>query len=200
MNALGFSLVLIGLSCGCSKPPATVSPPVALPARLEEYFKQYCNDTGSLGIGFVAWHTYDYRFRQHLKQTQDPELKRLYVLRHLHGDVDWSLRDFEAGIIRTGKTSSRPLTLPEWQAARRRLLEQIEDLDAYAAFTNFVTISRDPFDHPDPVFERNWIEELRKKVSSITNAPEANNHGAANGSQPIRSESISTSSAAGARR
>jgi hypothetical protein len=148
-----------------------VSPPVLLPLRLESYFEQYCDYTGGMGIGFDARDTYDYRFRQHLKQNQDPEAKRLFVLQHLHQDVDGSLRRFEDGIVMTGKTSSRPLTLSEWQATRQEILRQLEDLATYAAFTNYWTGSQDLFDHPDPALEMHWIDELRQKMGTLTNAP-----------------------------
>src|SRR4051812_48351155 len=106
-------IALVLAASGCSKQPEHAASPstVTLPPRLDSYFEQYCDYTGSLGIGFVAWHTYDYRFRQHLKETHDPELKRLFVLQHLNRDVEFALNDFEKGIVRTGKTSSRPLTL-----------------------------------------------------------------------------------------
>jgi hypothetical protein len=145
-----------------------------------------------VGIGFVAWHTYDYRFRQHLKQTQDPELKRLYVLQNLHESVDRGLSDFEAGIKRTGKTSSRPLTQPEWQAKRHELLEQVEDLATYAAFTNFARArleripgrgpveERDLMDTKVPGQEEGWIDGLRQRITKVTNALAANKIAPAN--------------------
>jgi hypothetical protein len=165
-------LALILAASSCSKRPEQAAPPpsVALPPRLDSYFEQYCDYTGSLGIGFVAWHTYDYRFRQHLKATQDPELKRLYVLQNLHRDVEISLREFEAGIVVTGKTSSRPLTTSEWQDTRRHILQQIDDLAVYTAFTNFATVSHDLMDRSDPSLDASWVEELRETLRKITNA------------------------------
>jgi len=167
-------LVLVLTVSGCSKQPqqSALSSTATLPPRLDSYFEQYCDYTGSLGIGFVAWHTYDYRFRQHLKETHDPELKRLFVLQHLNRDVEWALDDFEKGIVRTGKTSSRPLTLSEWQDAQKRIRAQIDDLATYYAFTNFATTNLDLFDPPNPKLDSMWIEELRGKLQSITNAPE----------------------------
>lgn len=161
---------------GCSKQPqqAASSSTVVLPPRLDSYFEQYCDYTGGLGIEFVAAHTYDYRFRQHLKETHDPELKRLFVLQHLNRDVEWALDDFEKGIVRTGKTSSRPLTLSEWQDTQKKIQAQIDDLATYYAFTNYATTNRDPFDPPDPKLDSMWIEELRGKLQSVTNAPAAN--------------------------
>ena len=86
---------------GCASHSSHVSPAavVTLPTRLNSYFEDYCDYTGNLGIGFDPAHTYDYRFRQHLKQTQDPELKRFFVLRNLFRDVEIALRDFQAGIV-----------------------------------------------------------------------------------------------------
>jgi len=188
MKSLAHVLPLTVMLCGCSQsPPALpVTRQVELPPRLESYFKQYCNATGGMGIGSVAEHTYDYRFRQHLKHTQDPELKRLYVLQNLHQSVDWHLRDFEAGVS-TGKGSSRPLTPSEWQAARQRLLEQIEDLATYAAYTNFARARVERFseaveegdvmDLLVPGQDQRWIEVLRQR---ITNALAANKIAPAN--------------------
>ena len=166
---------LVALS-GCSKRSrqAASSSAVVLPPRLDSYFEQYCDYTGGMGIGFDASQTYDYRFRQHLKETHDPELKRLFVLQHLNRDVEWALDDFEKGIARTGKASSRPLTLPEWQATQKKIQAQIDDLATYYAFTNFATTNRDPIDPPDPKLDSMWFEELRGKLQSVTNAPAAN--------------------------
>lgn len=168
-------IALLLAASGCSKQLKQEAPPatVALPPRLDSYFEQYCDYTGGLGIGFVASHTYDYRFRQHLKETHDPELKRLFVLQHLHRDVEFALDDFEKGIVRTGKAASRPLTLSEWQDTQKKIQAQIDDLATYYAFTNFAT-NRDPFDPPDPELDSMWIEELRGKIRSVTNSPAAN--------------------------
>jgi len=176
MRPAVLSLALVLAASGCSKPPEQAAPPsaVALPPRLDSYFEQYCDYTGGLGIGFVAWHTYDYRFRQQLKETHDPELKRLYVLKHLHQSIEFALSYFEKGIVQTGKTSSRPLTFLEWQDTQKSIQAQIDDLATYNAFTNFVTTRGDPLDPPDPKLDAMWIEELRGKLRSITNAPAAN--------------------------
>jgi hypothetical protein len=164
------------LFTGCSRPspPSSQAAAVTLPPRLDSYFESYCDYTGGLGIGFDASHTYDYRFRQHLKTTHDPELKRLFVLQHLQRDVEFALDDFEKGIVRTGKTSSRPLSLSEWQDAQRNIQTQIDDLATYYTFTNFATVMRDPFDPPDPNMDSMWIDELREKLRNVTNAPAAN--------------------------
>lgn len=175
-------IALLVAASGCSKQPEKAAPPstFALPPRLDSYFEQYCDYTGGLGIGFVATHTYDYRFRQHLKKTHDPELKRLFVLQHLNRDVEWALDHFEKGIVRTGKSSARPLTLLEWEDTQKKIQAQIDDLATYYAFTNFATTNRDPFDPPDPKLDSTWIEEFREKLRSITNAPAANQGAAAN--------------------
>src|SRR5437660_661255 len=142
MKSIGVFTLLSAILLGCSgkTPPEKTAPvavQVALPDRLQSRFEGYCDYTGALGIGFLAWHTYDYRFRQQLKRTQDPELKRLYVLENLHRDTEAALDDLAKGIIRTGKTSSRPLTPAEWQAAYQRILQDVEDLAHYTAFTNY---------------------------------------------------------------
>lgn len=89
-----FALLL--LLAGCSPDqPRSLRPIAPLPEGLDSYFERYCDYTGGLGIGFVPSHTYDFRFRQRLKTTHDPELKRLFVLDHLHGEVEFALDDFQ---------------------------------------------------------------------------------------------------------
>jgi hypothetical protein len=100
-------------------------------SKLDTYFEQYCNYTGGLGIGFVASHTYDYKFRQHLKETKDTELKRLFVLQHLYRDVALDMRDYERGEIRVGKVEYRKMTKAETEAAKTRLLEMLDDLERF---------------------------------------------------------------------
>jgi hypothetical protein len=172
MKTITIFVAIIVLASGCSKaPPNKVqsrdSTSTVLPPRLDEYFRQYCDYTGSLGIGFCADHTYDYRFRQYLKKTEDPEVKRLYVLHHLHQSLDWAIRDFEKGIVMTGKTSSRPLTPEEWKETKHRLLGKIDDLSVYVAFTNHATSATDIFDQLDPDMDQEWIEEKRKKIEAV---------------------------------
>jgi len=205
MKSLGALTLLSITLVGCSEkpPPVASTPPIALqaalPDRLQSYFEAYCEDTGSLGIGFVAWHTYDYRFRQYLKRTQDPELKRLYVLENLHRYTEMALGDLEKGIMRTGKTSSRPLTAAEWQVAHEQISQQIEDLARYTAFTNYAIMTRDPMDSPDPhvMF---WVQGLRETLRSFTKAPGANPQGGANVGQPIGPETYRTPGTAAPRR
>lgn len=144
-----------------------------MPARLDSYFESYCDYTGGLGIGFDPSHTYDYRFRQRLKTTEDPELKRLFVLQNLHRDVEFALDDFEKGIVQTGKTSSRPLTLSEWQSTRRNIQTQIDDLATYTTFTDFASVGRDPLHPNDPRLDSMWIDDLRGRLRSVTNTPTA---------------------------
>ena len=168
-------LALVVAITGCSKESARVSPAApTLPSRLDLYFERYCDNTAGLGIGFDPSHTYDSRFRQHLKKTPDPELKRLFVLQHLYRDVEFDLNDFKAGIIRTGKVTSRPMTLPEWRSTRQSIQTQIDDLTAFVAFTNFTTVSRDPLDPAYLSIGVFWIEDLRGTLRSVTNAPADN--------------------------
>lgn len=178
--AISFALVLV--TSGCSDRPQSAAPSTTatLPPRLNSYFEQYCDYTGGMGIGFDASQTYDFRFRQHLKATQDPELKRLFVLQHLHRDVEFALRDFEQGILRTGKSSTRPLTPPEWRDTREAIESRIDDLATYYAFTNFATRYRDPLASHDPTLDSNRVEELRGDLRRISNAPTASEGDSAN--------------------
>ena len=169
------SLSLLALLVGCAGRPSRDRPAnSAVPPRLDSYFEDYCDYTGSLGIGFVPSHTWAYRFRHHLKTTKDPELKRLFVLQHLYPDVEAALHDFGAGMVRTGKSSSRPLTLEEWRRAQQDIRTKIDDLAAYSSFTNFASSSFDPMDPPDPSLDGTWIEELKERLQGITNAPAGN--------------------------
>jgi hypothetical protein len=164
-------VVLVIFFAGCAEAPRVNSRDAALPPRLNSYFETYCDYTGGLGIGFDPSHTYDYRFRQHLKTVHDPELKRLFVLQNLHRNVEFALNDFERGIMQTGKSSSRPLTLSEWQSTRQNIETQINDLVTYSAFTNFAVASNNPFDQSDSGLDVIWIDELRARLHSITNIP-----------------------------
>jgi hypothetical protein len=171
-------LALLLILAGCdSHPPPSSPPTAALPPGLDSYFKLYCGYTGGMGIGFVADHTYDYRFRQHLRMTSDPELKRLFVLEHLHRDVDIALDDFEKGIVMTGKSASVPLTPAEWQGTREKIEAQINDLAVYSAFTRFSTVSDDSMIPSDPNLDTAWLEELRERLRSVTLDPAANKTG-----------------------
>lgn len=157
---------------GCSKQSETAAPrSAAFPPRLQSYFEQYCDETGGLGIGFDSWHTYTYRFRQQLKMSDDPELKRLFVIQNLYRELDLALDNFEKGIVITGKSSSRPLTPSEWKGTQESIQTRINDLAAYVAFTNFARASYEPADHFDPGLERDWIQELRGRLTSVTNGP-----------------------------
>ena len=166
-------LLFIPLLFACTKHNQTgkSNAEVALPPRLQSYFEDYCGADGQLGIGFDASHTYDHRFRMRLSKTDDPELKRLYVLQHLHGEVEFGLENLKAGIKRTGLNSTRALTLDEWNKVREDLLVKINDLAAYSAFTNFATHEFDPRDRPDQYEDQRWLGELRQTFRSITNAP-----------------------------
>ena len=99
--------------------------------RLQMYFERYCDYVGGLGIGFVASHTYDYKFRQHLKTTDDQELKRLFVLQRLYLEVDLAMHDYEAGQIRIGKSEYRQMTADEKIDAKNLLLEKLQDLERF---------------------------------------------------------------------
>lgn len=100
-------------------------------SKFQEYFERYCDDDDSMGIGLDAWHTYDNKFRQHLKKTNDEELKRLFVLRHLYQYVDFALRDFEDGRIRIGKNMYRKMTDDEKENAKEQILEMLDDLEEF---------------------------------------------------------------------
>ena len=100
-------------------------------SKLQEYFDRYCDDDDSLGIGFVAWHTYDHKFRQHLKNTTDEELKRLFVLRHLYQHVDFALRNFEEDKIQIGKNMYRKMTDDEKKEYREDILGMLDDLEEF---------------------------------------------------------------------
>src|SRR3954470_19429951 len=89
-------------------------------AVLNRYFERYCDYTGNMGIGFVPSHTYDFAFRQHLKQTQDRELKRLFTLQRLSRDAEIAVDDFRKGVIDLGKGYTRPMTEEERALAKER--------------------------------------------------------------------------------
>jgi hypothetical protein len=126
-----------------------------------------------MGIGFDPEHTWDYRFRRRLKTTADPEIKRLFVLRHLYLEVKSDLRDFRAGTVRTGKASYRPITLGEWQKTREDIQRKIGDLTTYVSLTNFMSQSFDPLDSPESNSDSAWIQELSDDLRTISNAPPA---------------------------
>ncbi len=170
MKPLVLSTTLILMALGCTT-QRTAPHSSALPPRLDSYFEQYCDETGNMGIGFAGWDTYLYRFHQQLKTTQDPELKRLFVLANLHREVELALDDFEKGIVMTGQSSSRPLTLPEWMSTRQSIQTRIDDLAAFSTFTNFAKASSGPLGHSDPSLDKDWVEELHGKLRSVTNAP-----------------------------
>ena len=100
-------------------------------SKFQVYFDRYCDDDDSLGIGFVAWHTYDNKFRQHLKKTNDEELKRLFVLRHLYQHVDFALSNFEDDKIQIGKNMYRKMTGDEKKNAKEQILRMLDDLEEF---------------------------------------------------------------------
>jgi hypothetical protein len=152
---------------------------------LQSRFEEYCDGHGS--SGFEAWDTLDYQFRQRLKRTQDPELKRLYVLSKLHMQATLVVSGLENTVEAAGHGGSPPMTPSELHAAQQRILELIEELAAYTSFTNFATASRRPLDIADPAVNPKWVEELRARLRSLTSNPAANPQGEANGRQPSSS-------------
>jgi hypothetical protein len=130
MARLGGLFVLITCLCfGHNQTQAQDSPPKK--SKLDTYFEQYCDYTGGLGIGFVPSHTYDYKFRQHLRKTKDPELKRLFVLHHLYRDVEIAMDLYERGEIRVGKAEYRKMTPVEMESAKKDLVEMLDDLEKF---------------------------------------------------------------------
>ncbi len=125
------SLFVLVASLGCGTIVAMAQNVAPQKSKLDTYFEHYCDYTGGLGIRFVASHTYDYKFRQHLKETKDTELKRLFVLQHLYRDVDFDMRDYERGEIRVGKVKYRKMTKAEMEAAKTKLLEMLDDLEKF---------------------------------------------------------------------
>ena len=99
--------------------------------RLQTYFERYCDYTGGMGIGFVASHTYDHQFRQHLKKSEDFELKRLFVLQHLYRELDDVVSDYQDGRIRVGKVEYREMSDDEKLDAKNRIIEMLDDLTAF---------------------------------------------------------------------
>src|SRR5262245_34729458 len=79
-------------------------------AVLGRYFNDYCDYTGSLGIGFFPGPTYDYEFRQRLKKTTDMELKRLFVLKRLYIEAGQAISQFEMGLISVDRGETRKMT------------------------------------------------------------------------------------------
>lgn len=95
---------------------------------IDEYVEKYCDQTGNLGIGFVASHSYEHRFRQILKKTDDVELKRLYVLKHFCDGLERDIHDFEVGVVDLGKGEERAMTSEEKETIRHDLIEKLEIL------------------------------------------------------------------------
>lgn len=98
--------------------------------RLQKYFEGYCDYTGGMER-FIPGNNYDYEFRQHLKTTDDQELKRLFVLQHLYRDVDSAMRDYERGVVRVGKNQYDPMTAAKKLAVKRRLTATLDDLKSF---------------------------------------------------------------------
>ena len=124
------ALALALAFCGCTHTTPRREMPKA-DRKLDDYFQRYCGYTGNLGIGFVASHTYDYKYRQRLARTEDPELKRLYVLYHLYEDVDNDISELEQGKIRIGKNEWRDMSQEERDVARAKIVVCIDDLTRF---------------------------------------------------------------------
>ena len=81
-----------------------------------------------MAVGFVAWHTYDHKFRQRLKTTADPEMKRLFVLKNLYQRAGYDLALFEQGEIDLGKGMRRKMSPEERRATFARISRLLDDL------------------------------------------------------------------------
>ena len=92
---------------------------------LQSHFLRYCDYQAGLPDG-----SYDLKFRQQLKLTDDNELKRLFVLKHLYRDLGFAERDFHAGRVRVGKVEYRAMTDPEREAAKRKVSKMLDDLES----------------------------------------------------------------------
>jgi hypothetical protein len=128
MKCISILLALSLAHCCCGEEPAKPVAPSTLDAKLNARFEHYCDYTGNLGIGFVASDTYDYKFRQRLKATKDPELKRLFVLQHLYRGVGSGISTFEEGIVITGKNVSRKMTPQERASTRAEISKTLLEL------------------------------------------------------------------------
>lgn len=117
--------------------------------KLQSYFERYCDDDDSLGVGFVAWHTYDHRFRQQLKKTGDTELKRFFVLRNLYQATGYATHLFEEGVIEVGKGMRREMTPEERTAVLARISGLLDDLALF-----------------DPEDSEGDIAEFRKRLEN----------------------------------
>lgn len=99
--------------------------------KLDKYFERFCDYTGGMGIGFVSTHTYEFAFRQQLKNSQDPILKRAFVLKNLFIEIGFDIDEYQKGVKRVGKTEYEPLTAEEKAQARQNILDKLNDLDAF---------------------------------------------------------------------
>ena len=66
-----------------------------------------------------------------LKKTTDPDLKRLFVLQHLYGEMDIAVSDYKEGVVVAGKGMKRNMTPEEKEATRKKLIEKIKDLELF---------------------------------------------------------------------
>jgi hypothetical protein len=167
-----FTLQLIFILClvGCSSnKKEVVAHDEPLPPKLEEYFIRYCGYV-SPGTGIVGWETFDYRFRQQLTETEDPELIRLYVIYEMFIEFGHEVRLLEEGNKRVGKVEYMPLSWEEKQKVRSQLLEQITDLKRFISFTDYATPLDGLYDYRMILEETppGWSEadELERRVKN----------------------------------
>jgi hypothetical protein len=130
INAKKNLLLMVLAFGGCAAQPRRHVTSAA-DSKLDAYFQRYCGYTGNMGIGFIARDTYDYQFRQRLASTQDPELKRLFVLFHLYDDVDQAISALEESTVRVGKDQWRDMSPAEREAARQAIVNALDDLNRF---------------------------------------------------------------------
>ena len=145
-------LLLVLAVVGCVSATASERPAAEeRDSKLESYFQRYCEYRGNMGIGFVSWHTYDFKYRQRLKATQDAELKRLFVLAHLYSELGAEISDFEDGVVIADKGRRRKMTRAERSSTRSSISKRLDDLSL--------------FDPDDPQEE---IAGFRKRLSRVS--------------------------------
>lgn len=160
-----------------------------MPDRFDHYLQGYADALDNWDTGGSARDTYHYRIRQEIKKSNDPELKRVYVMYEMHVSLNESIRCFEKGIIMTGQTSSRRMAPDEWRTIRQNLLVQVSDLSAYTAFTNYQTRMPDVMDNSNLGREREWVEQLRQRIDKVKEPPNKSQEGIGDGADPSESRS-----------
>ena len=167
------ALLMFGCSRGVQHTPPKDHP---MPDRFDHYLQGYADALDNRDIGGSPRDTYHYRIRQQIKKSDDPELKRVYVMYEMHMSLNQSIRHFEEGIVMTGQDSSRCMTPDEWQTKRQELLARVNDLAAYTAFTNYQTRTPDIMDESTFEKEVEWVEELRQRIDKAK-TPNKGMHG-----------------------